>query len=67
MISFHIENLWHFVQFMKQFFTVVGACRPTWREVDDDIMQNSQVIVDTIDGANKESGDIILSKVLLPN
>ena len=42
---------------------VVGACRPDWREVDDDVMLNSQVIVDTREGALKESGDVILSKV----
>eukprot|EP00795_Rhopilema_esculentum_P009324 gene9324-17024_t len=41
---------------------IIGACRPDWREVDDDIMQNSQVIVDTTEGALKESGDVILSK-----
>eukprot|EP00794_Sanderia_malayensis_P009105 gene9105-10078_t len=41
---------------------IVGACRPNWRETDDDIMQSSEIVVDTIQGANKESGDIILSK-----
>lgn len=40
----------------------VGACKPTWRELDDDIMNNSTVFVDTIDGALKESGDIIITK-----
>jgi len=40
---------------------IVGACRPDWREVDDEIMLNSQVIVDTKEGALKESGDIIHS------
>lgn len=45
------------------FLSVVGACQPEWREADDDIMLHSQIIVDTKEGALKESGDIILSKV----
>lgn len=38
----------------------VGACRPTWRELDDDVMANV-VIVDSRDAARSESGDVILS------
>jgi thiomorpholine-carboxylate dehydrogenase len=38
----------------------VGACRPDWRELDDDAMANV-VFVDSRDGAMKESGDVILS------
>jgi ornithine cyclodeaminase/alanine dehydrogenase-like protein (mu-crystallin family) len=38
----------------------VGACRPDWRELDDDAMQNV-VFVDSREAAMKESGDIILS------
>ncbi len=38
----------------------VGACRPDWRELDDDAMRNV-VFVDSREGAMKESGDIILS------
>jgi ornithine cyclodeaminase/alanine dehydrogenase-like protein (mu-crystallin family) len=38
----------------------VGACRPDWRELDDDAMKNV-VFVDSREGAMKESGDIILS------
>jgi len=38
----------------------VGACRPDWRELDDDAMTNV-VFVDSRDGAVKESGDVILS------
>jgi thiomorpholine-carboxylate dehydrogenase len=38
----------------------VGACRPDWRELDDDAMTNV-VFVDSRDGAMKESGDVILS------
>src|SRR5437867_742892 len=38
----------------------IGACRPDWRELDDDAMANI-VFVDSRDGAMKESGDVILS------
>ena len=38
----------------------VGACRPDWRELDDDAMRNV-VFVDSREGALKESGDVILS------
>jgi len=38
----------------------VGACRPDWRELDDQAMQNV-VFVDSREGALKESGDVILS------
>jgi ornithine cyclodeaminase/alanine dehydrogenase-like protein (mu-crystallin family) len=38
----------------------VGACRPDWRELDDDAMRNV-VYVDSREGATKESGDVILS------
>ena len=41
----------------------VGACRPDWRELDDEFMHNAVVTVDSRGGANKESGDILLSKV----
>ena len=38
----------------------VGACRPDWRELDDEAMANV-VLVDSREGAMKESGDVILS------
>src|SRR5205085_4472953 len=38
----------------------VGACRPDWRELDDDTMGNA-VFVDSREAALKESGDVILS------
>jgi thiomorpholine-carboxylate dehydrogenase len=38
----------------------IGACRPDWRELDDDAMANV-VFVDSREGAMKESGDVILS------
>ena len=39
----------------------VGACRPDWRELDDEATGNV-VFVDSREGAMKESGDIILSR-----
>jgi len=38
----------------------IGACRPDWRELDDEAMQNV-VFVDSREGAINESGDVILS------
>jgi ornithine cyclodeaminase/alanine dehydrogenase-like protein (mu-crystallin family) len=38
----------------------VGACRPDWRELDDEAMQKV-VFVDSREAAMKESGDMILS------
>jgi ornithine cyclodeaminase/alanine dehydrogenase-like protein (mu-crystallin family) len=38
----------------------IGACRPDWRELDDEAMRNV-VFVDSREGAMKESGDVILS------
>lgn len=38
----------------------VGACRPDWRELDDEAMSNI-VFVDSREAAMKESGDVILS------
>ncbi len=40
----------------------VGACRPDWRELDDDVMRNV-VFVDSREAAMKESGDVILSGI----
>jgi thiomorpholine-carboxylate dehydrogenase len=42
----------------------VGSPRPTWRELDDDAMQNT-LIVDSREAALKEAGDVILSKVTI--
>jgi ornithine cyclodeaminase/alanine dehydrogenase-like protein (mu-crystallin family) len=39
----------------------IGACRPDWRELDDQAMANV-VFVDSREGAMKESGDVILSR-----
>jgi ornithine cyclodeaminase/alanine dehydrogenase-like protein (mu-crystallin family) len=40
----------------------VGACRPDWRELDDEAMANV-VFVDSREAAIKESGDVIFSGV----
>jgi ornithine cyclodeaminase/alanine dehydrogenase-like protein (mu-crystallin family) len=42
----------------------VGSPRPTWRELDDDAMQNT-LIVDSREAALKEAGDVILSKATI--
>jgi len=39
----------------------IGACRPDWRELDDEAMQKTVVFVDSREGARRESGDVILS------
>ena len=41
----------------------MGACRPDWRELDDQLMREAVVYVDSRDGASTESGDVILSGV----
>ena len=45
--------------------SAVGAPRPTWRELDDEIMHNSFIVADSHEAAMKEAGDVILSKVSL--
>src|SRR5207245_8830190 len=37
----------------------VGACRPDWRELDDDAMRNV-IFVDSREAALQDSGDVIL-------
>jgi len=39
----------------------IGACRPTWRELDDAAVTGSTLIVDSREAALIESGDVILS------
>lgn len=41
----------------------VGACRPDWRELDDSLMKQAVVYVDSREGAMAESGDVVLSGV----
>jgi len=40
----------------------VGACFPTWRELDDAALKGSTLIVDSREAALRESGDVILSR-----
>jgi thiomorpholine-carboxylate dehydrogenase len=40
----------------------VGAPRPTWRELDDDVMNRGVLVVDSREAVLRESGDVILSK-----
>ncbi len=37
----------------------VGATRPNWRELDDEVLHRSRIYVESRDAASKESGDII--------
>ncbi|XP_043831733.1 ketimine reductase mu-crystallin [Dromiciops gliroides] len=39
----------------------IGASRPDWRELDDEVMKNCVLYVDSREAALKESGDVILS------
>lgn len=43
----------------------VGACRPDWRELDDEVMRRARLFVDSREGALRESGDVILSKAAI--
>ncbi|XP_043379477.1 ketimine reductase mu-crystallin isoform X2 [Chelonia mydas] len=40
----------------------VGASRPDWRELNDEVMKNSVLYVDSREAALNESGDVILSR-----
>ncbi|HEV2841251.1 MAG TPA: NAD(P)-binding domain-containing protein [Chthoniobacterales bacterium] len=37
----------------------VGATRPTWRELDDDLLRKARIYVESREAAMKESGDVI--------
>lgn len=37
----------------------VGAARPDWRELDDEVLRRARIYVDSRDAAMKESGDMI--------
>ncbi|XP_063286443.1 ketimine reductase mu-crystallin [Pelobates fuscus] len=43
----------------------IGACRPDWRELDDTLMKNSVLYVDSKEAAAKESGDIVISQAAI--
>ncbi|MGH1437659.1 MAG: ornithine cyclodeaminase family protein [Lewinella sp.] len=38
---------------------LVGSYKPDMREVDDEVIKESSVFVDTLDGATQESGDLL--------
>jgi ornithine cyclodeaminase/alanine dehydrogenase-like protein (mu-crystallin family) len=40
----------------------VGSPRPTWRELDDDLMRQATVLADSREAVLKEAGDVILSQ-----
>ena len=40
----------------------IGATRPDWRELDDDLVSRARVFVDSRDAATKESGDVIAAR-----
>src|ERR687890_174796 len=43
----------------------VGAPRPDWRELDDEVLRRSKVYVDSREAAMKESGDVIAAREVL--
>lgn len=40
----------------------IGATRPNWRELDDDLVTTARVFVDSREAALRESGDVIAAK-----
>jgi len=40
----------------------IGATRPEWRELDDDLVTTARVFVDSREAAQRESGDVIAAK-----
>jgi ornithine cyclodeaminase/alanine dehydrogenase-like protein (mu-crystallin family) len=43
----------------------VGAPRPDWRELDDEVLRRAKVYVDSREAAIKESGDVIAAREVL--
>lgn len=39
----------------------IGATRPDWRELDDEVLRRATIFVDSRDAAARESGDVIAS------
>ena len=37
----------------------VGAPRPDWRELDDEVLRRARIYVDSREAATEESGDVI--------
>jgi len=40
----------------------IGATRPEWRELDDDLVKKARVFVDSREAAQRESGDVIAAQ-----
>jgi len=40
----------------------IGATRPDWRELDDDLVTTARLFVDSREAATRESGDVIAAK-----
>jgi alanine dehydrogenase len=40
----------------------IGATRPEWRELDDDLVTTARVFVDSREAAQRESGDVIAAR-----
>src|SRR5260370_35590584 len=40
----------------------IGATRPDWRELDDDLVTTSRVFVDSREAALRESGDVLAAR-----
>lgn len=47
------------------YLSAIGASRPDWRELDDELMKQAVLYVDSQEAALKESGDVLLSGVSL--
>jgi ornithine cyclodeaminase/alanine dehydrogenase-like protein (mu-crystallin family) len=42
----------------------VGACRPDWRELDDDLVRRARLYVESREAATRESGDVLAGTVV---
>jgi ornithine cyclodeaminase/alanine dehydrogenase-like protein (mu-crystallin family) len=43
----------------------IGATRPDWRELDDEVLARARLYVDSRDAATKESGDVIAARAVV--
>ncbi|MBI4291063.1 MAG: NAD(P)-binding domain-containing protein [Betaproteobacteria bacterium] len=43
----------------------VGAVRPDWRELDDDVLRKAKLYVDSREAASRESGDVIAAGAIV--
>jgi ornithine cyclodeaminase/alanine dehydrogenase-like protein (mu-crystallin family) len=42
----------------------VGACRPDWRELDDELARGARLYVESREAATRESGDVMAGTVV---